>query len=331
MLAAEPSFEVQATLMIAHGIIWGRFTKALAKRLGPWLLRQTWQKRFRERTAEMFKRSYDVEFPHADDLFEFTCLLPAILWVHFAGGLLCVPSLVWGSSAATVAMAAQGNLCEAGWELSEVAKRAAAILGLEGRRGREKNPFGLVFWMGLHHLVSLTMIVPMNASKHRENRDYHELSFLLQFAAFVCGFAQLWGFTLDLSTATGLARMRGAVLVASIVAWYSRAFRFAVVATRLLAAVRDAGDERMFYGGVVGLGAMAVFNAALVKDMSKRFYKFWSGSFLLPTPRQWNVGPARSSPAATELHAQRLTHHDLLDEPAAARLGNDDGTLSKED
>ena len=285
MLAAEPSFEVQATLMIAHGIIWGRFTKALAKRLGrgaawtsdaktrvggrrrrstrpahgrriarkgnrsdaavgcalrsvgcairgvirgrairrgratprstadrarlfprPWLLRQTWQKRFRERTAEMFKRSYDVEFPHADDLFEFTCLLPAILWVHFAGGLLCVPSLVWGSSAATVAMAAQGNLCaalggnqnvtvpsrcaawsgrvpeqlvgirirtdrvvgyrtgEAGWELSEVAKRAAAILGLEGRRGREKNPFGLVFWMGLHHLVSLTMIVPMNAS-----------------------------------------------------------------------------------------------------------------------------------------------------------------------
>ena len=95
--------------------------------------------------------------------------------------------------------------------------------------------------------------------------------------------------------------------------------------------MRDAGDERMFYGGVVGLGAMAVFNAALVKDMSKRFYKFWSGSFLLPTPRQWNVGPARSSPAATELHAQRLTHHDLLDEPAAARLGNDDGTLSKED
>ena len=95
-------------------------------------------------------------------------------------------------STQVVALAAHGSLVEAGWELSDVFVRVTGVLGLRGPRGRAENPRGLVLLLLCHHAVAVTMVVPMNANAIlRTDRDYHELSFLLQAAAFVAGFSQL--------------------------------------------------------------------------------------------------------------------------------------------
>ena len=78
-----------------------------------------------------------------------------------------------------------------------------------------------------HHAVAVTMVVPMNANAMlRTDRDYHELSFLLQAAAFVAGFSQLYGFTLDCDTEQGLRRMRLSVFFSWFSAVWSRGYRY---------------------------------------------------------------------------------------------------------
>ena len=53
--------------------------------------------------------------------------------------------------------------------------------------------------------MGVSMILPMNVY-FRDNRDYHEMVFLLQFGAFVAMFSQAYGYTLDVSTRDESAR-----------------------------------------------------------------------------------------------------------------------------
>ena len=54
----------------------------------------------------------------------------------------------------------------------------------------------------------------------------------------------------------------------------SRGIRYVVIGARLLDALKRAGHERMYTGGVVGLCGMMIFNAVVIADCARRLWKF---------------------------------------------------------
>ena len=236
-------------------------------------MRRPWAARYRRRCYETLTHGYGVRFKDEEHAFKFSSLFAAFVAIHIVGGLLCVPSLLVGQSSLTTALAAQGALIEIGWEASDLAVRVWQLCGFAGQAGRDINPPMLVFFAVCHHTMGTSMILPMNVY-FRDSRDYHELVFLLQFGAFVAMFSQAYGYTLDVSTRGGLVRMRRAALWTFVSVLWSRGIRYVVIGARLLDAIRRAGHERMYTGGVAGLLGMMIFNAVVIADCARRLWKF---------------------------------------------------------
>ena len=87
-------------------------------------------------------------------------------------------------------------------------------------------------------------------------------------------FSQAYGYTLDVSTRDGLVRMRRAALWTFVSVLWSRGIRYAIIGARLLDAIKRAGHERMYTGGVAGLLGMMIFNAVVIADCARRLWKF---------------------------------------------------------
>lgn len=115
-------------------------------------------------------------------------------------------------------MAGHGALCEAGWELQDLATRAWQLT-FGGEDGKAKNPVALVVIMCIHHAMGLCMIIPMNIH-HSSNPSYHEFVFLLQFAAFVALGAGNYGSSLDIETTSGLFQMKIVCTIVLLVMTY---------------------------------------------------------------------------------------------------------------
>ena len=276
LATAEANINIQLALLVLHALLWHVITTRAARRIAPWCRAQPWIERFRARAGSTLRRGYGIQFKDEDDMFALVMLVAAILCVHLTGGLLCVPALLAKRpSSLVVALAAHGSLVEAGWELSDVFVRVTGVLGLRGPRGRAENPRGLVLLLLCHHAVAVTMVVPMNANAMlRTDRDYHELSFLLQAAAFVAGFSQLYGFTLDCDTEQGLRRMRLSVFFSWFSAVWSRGYRYLIVAWRLWRRVCATQSTNMALGGAIGLAGMTLFNLAINIDTTRKLVKF---------------------------------------------------------
>ena len=68
--------------------------------------------------------------------------------------------------------------------------------------------------------------------------------------------------------------MRRAALWTFVSVLWSRGIRYVVIGARLLDAIKRAGHERMYTGGVVGLFGMMIFNAVVIADCARRLWKF---------------------------------------------------------
>lgn len=212
------------------------------------------------------------DFTEAES-FENACLGVAITLQHFVGGSLCLPSVLGVEMrGASAALACHGALCEAGWELQDFVARAHQILR-QGQAGRRKNPVPLLVILTLHHVAGQSLCIPMNIH-YRTNRDYHEMVFLLQFAAFVALALQCYGFTLDVESRTGLRKMRGAVIILWLTVAYSRIVRYAVVGYRLLAAYRTDGHDAMLWAGCFAMATMSIINVLFFFDATCKLKKF---------------------------------------------------------
>merc|ERR1712196_613017 len=122
--------------------------------------------------------------------------MQGILLQHIIGGLLCLPVLVgWGSPALGYTLGRWGALCEAGWELQDGLVRIVQV-NCGGEKGKELNPVPLRILMTVHHVMGLSLVVPMNIY-FSENYWYIYLVCLLQLAAAVAMLGQNYGFLLD--------------------------------------------------------------------------------------------------------------------------------------
>merc|ERR1712003_353198 len=125
----------------------------------------------------------------------------------------------------------------------------------------------------MHHAMGQALVIPMNVLYH-DNRDYHEFVLLLQAAAFVALALQSYGYTLDVSTRSGLAKMRCTITISWSTILYSRVLRFAVLAWRLAYNFYSDSNTIMLILGLCALTLMGLFNAMIFMDATKKLNKF---------------------------------------------------------
>lgn len=274
LLIAEPAYEVQIMLAVLHAIAWQLAVRRLAVGfISPWINRQPWARVYKRRSHDTLTNGYGVRFKDEAAAFNFSSLFAAFVAIHLVGGVLCIPSLLFGQTPVTTALAAQGSLIECGWEASDLAVRAWQLCGFEGQAGRDINPPALVFFAVCHHVMGVSMILPMNVY-FRSSRDYHEMVWLLQFGAVISFYAQAYGFTLDVTTREGLGSMRRAVAWTFVSVLWGRGIRYVVIGARLLDTIKGTEHEMMWQGGVVGLSLMGLFNIVVVVDTCRKLWKF---------------------------------------------------------
>lgn len=274
MLMCESSLEVQLTLLLLNAAVWRILIPLAAQSLvEPFINSKPWRHQWVDLNQRTFKSSLGIDL-NTDDAYHFACESVPILAQHAVGGALCVPSLMgWFSLEVRVALACHGALCEAGWELQDGLSRAWQV-NFGSAAQKRRNPTSMLVIMGLHHMMGLGMVVPMNL--HFPGLvPYHEGIFLLQFAAFAALMTQNYGYTLDVGTAAGLLKMR--IITAGVFAtmFYSRAARFVYVVFQVVSFLYAEGGPVMFCGSIFASVTMSLLNALFVMDAGSKLLKFF--------------------------------------------------------
>merc|ERR1711998_722373 len=109
---------------------------------------------------------------------------------------------------------------------------------------------------------------------HRDDVRYHELIFLLQFAAAISLALQNYGYTLDIKTKAGLFKMQISTIFAFIVIAYSRVFRFIYVLSKLVSHFYSDGDYAFLTSGVICSLLMGIMNLLMFLDAAVKVKKF---------------------------------------------------------
>lgn len=273
LVAGAPKVHIQLLLVVMQALWWCVFTQIAHRRIRTWMRTAPMYPQWIELNTKAFEAIAGIK--PATFLEEETgaCMWLAVLCQHGVGGLLCVPSLLGiFSPATTAALACHGALCEAGWELQDILTRSCSLV-LEGESAKSKNPPSLLLILMLHHAMGLIMVIPMNLHYGQEAL-YHEMVFLLQFAGAFAGFAQQYGYTLDVSSSCGLQQMRLSCLVTWCAIVHTRFVRFWVVGLKLLAVFGAHGDNHFLWAGGAVLGLMGVFNLLVCCDVTSKLFKF---------------------------------------------------------
>ena len=145
------------------------------------------------------------------------------------------------------------------------------------------NPPSIFVILGLHHSLTLSLVIPMNLSIYRLSPEYHELVMMFQLAAACALFMQQCGFFLDISTPGGIYKMMGAVLFTWSTIMYTRFVRALPLFYSFIMTFKEDGADRFFYGAVVTGSLMMLFNSLIALDGTLKLYKFTRLSILCLT------------------------------------------------
>lgn len=275
LLAAAPRFEVQWTLALIQAAFWFVFIKAFTGLIvKPFLDKHPKREQFAKLNQMTFKTGFGIDFTQ-DKAYMFGCDLISILVQHAFGGILCVPSAfgfavpAWSPPAQV--LASFGALCETGWEIQDLVVRVSQILFHP--EGKIMNPPALMIILAFHHGLGMGMVIPMNVYCS-SNALYHELVFLLQFAAFVAMSFQQAGYLLDIKTASGLRTMKIYVTITWVTMVWSRGIRFVWVAISLVMDFYAEGQTGLLIGGGIAASMMSLLNLLMLADATAKLKKF---------------------------------------------------------
>eukprot|EP00808_Paulinella_micropora_P007077 g65713.t1 len=305
LATAGPNLPTQLVLLVIQAVFWHCFLCWFADRLKPWTDKQPWRQRWLDLNDNGLRAvGIELDDPALSELFALR-MIP-IMIQHCIGGIVCLPSVLgWGDAAITAALARHGALSEGGFELSDLSNGICKVL-FRGEEGRKMYPFSLRIVMLLHHTMGLSMIIPMNLICP-DNRDYHHLVSLLQFAAFLAMVCQQYGYTLDVSKPSDLFKMQVMCALVFLNLVYSRALAFGYTIYRLLMHFWSHGLMRLLVGGCIATTMMSVFNVVLLLDAHKRLLKF------MKLAREFKTAPPKETKEKNErIKLMRQASADLL-------------------
>jgi len=273
LLFARPVLEVQVVLILLHAILWYVVISWL---LPPHILSLI--DRLKSKTCYLETQRYALRKLLAtredeeDPLPGFLTYFHGVIVQHFAGALLCLPSLLGCASAPVAsALACHGALIEVGWEIQDSLMRIKEMTW-DGEAGRRRNPTKLVVPMFMHHVLAQILVVPMNLYYH-DCKLYHEAIFVLQGIAVFSYACQHFGYTCDINVAKELRQLRVATTASLVAITWSRGIHSTYLWYALLTLIYSEGRHALFWVAVFPVICMSLFNAIMVMDCCQKFSK----------------------------------------------------------
>ena len=129
LLYCTPELETQLCLLLINAIFWYLWINLSTSLVWePWIAAQPWKERWVDLNRKTFKNSFFITFNNKEEACVFACSFLAILIQHGVGGALCMPSTLGAVGRGAWALACHGALCEAGWELQDLATRITQVI-----------------------------------------------------------------------------------------------------------------------------------------------------------------------------------------------------------
>jgi hypothetical protein len=274
LVTCAPTLETQITLTVLQATFWAVAIPVIARKAGKWIKTKSWCDRWTALQKDTQKKVLFVEFDNDEDALDLATLIVGILAQQLVGGMLAAVAVFLPvSSAVATTFAGHGALCEVGWELQDVVTPTCQI-AFGGAKGKAKNPTSLLVILGIHHSMGLGMGIPAIMSRFADLPEFHEMIFLLQFAAAAALLTQNYGFTLNVRVARELMCMKMQVAFTFAMMFYSRVFRFAILGYRMMSVFWASGSMSFVYGGGAVFGLMGLLNILFALDAYGKFAKF---------------------------------------------------------
>ncbi len=153
---------------------------------------------------------------------------------------------------------------------------------LRNKDGLKRNPPALFAIFGIHHALTLSMVIPMNTSHYRSDPFYTELVLLFQFAAAIAMSLQQFGYLLDVTTTNGRRTMFFVVTFSWVTIWYTRVYRAIPIFWHFLCRFYADESYGFLLGGCVTAPLMLTLNALFAFDSTVKVIKFFRVFFAKP-------------------------------------------------
>eukprot|EP00416_Gambierdiscus_australes_P025251 CAMPEP_0171057008 /NCGR_PEP_ID=MMETSP0766_2-20121228/1508_1 /TAXON_ID=439317 /ORGANISM="Gambierdiscus australes, Strain CAWD 149" /LENGTH=233 /DNA_ID=CAMNT_0011512049 /DNA_START=251 /DNA_END=952 /DNA_ORIENTATION=+ len=197
---------------------------------------------------------------------------------HMFSALLMAPVVAFGwlgLGATGQTLFILGTLSEVGFDIHDWLRLFMLVffpasMGFPG----EPLPLKIFILLGVcHHSTVLSLVVPMNM-KYAHLPAYHHIAFSLLLSAGVCFLAGHYKLTLDITTPRGLRVGKAVVALQFVANYVSRLFIFFPAAYSVLATFRRNEDLSYFYGGLVGVIGLGLYNIVVAVDATSAASKW---------------------------------------------------------
>jgi len=241
--------------------------------------KQTWKEQWITLNKIAYKKALFIDYELREDAYEMARLFLVVAIQHGTGGILASFSILpdninnyLGLSKNLIySLACHGALSETGYELQDYIIRISQYLFKKD--GWKRSPPTLLLMMSLHHFSGFFLIVPLYL-KFRDSFYYHELIFLMQFAACISLILTNYGQLLNIEDENGLRQMKVVSTLTFIVILWSRIIRFCYVVYLLvcLSFIQESFNFTMFL--IFSCFTIFVINFLFFAESYRKFIKF---------------------------------------------------------
>ena len=279
LVIAAPKLEVQITLAIVYTILWYfLINRAMVPICISVISKLESKKQFIHFNFESFKKIIKWDIDDDEEQIIVISRIDSAMIQHLVGGILFFPSAFGLGSVLPVghptALASHAGLSEMGWEVQDILFRSYEII-YGGDKGRKLNPPALMLPLIAHHSAACMAVIPMNIT-YPDNTYWHEIFCIIQLGSFVLMFLQQYGYTLNVQTKDGLAKMKIAISISFLTCLWTRVIRYTSLLKILFDTFADDSNWGLIKYGAVPSVLLSLFNIALMTDTWQKFTKFVS-------------------------------------------------------
>ena len=224
-----------------------------------------------EGVNETYKTDFKTKEEAIDEMMKQWVTDKLVMFQHLMSGILCIPSLLGrGDPSLAASLAANGLLCEMGYELFDFVK----IFYTRLRYGKEKMPNVMIFGLTAHHSLACSLSIPM-ILRYRDWKVIHWICFNMAGMPGVTMPMVEYAKTLDITKPNDLAKFKVVNFVLFLLFLWTRGLHWVYLVAKVFFQLYQEKAWKVMMMAVPPLLAITlVVNLAIVVSVYKRFMKF---------------------------------------------------------
>ncbi|GAB5356313.1 hypothetical protein AAMO2058_000280100 [Amorphochlora amoebiformis] len=271
VVSIAPKLYVQIIVAIITAGIWKIVLTYLEQKFLSYICEKPWFKATIKRDMKRVKEAIGVHVDFDSQKYNFANFTMVAVQ-HSIGGLICIPAVMGitgnGLGSCLVRLSA---LSEVGWEVADTITRV--YVRVTHPKGRMLQPDGVLLFFGFHHVMGMSMVIPMNLY-YSHNFSYWMLVFVMQGVSGIALMMAQYTQTLDVSKPDELLQMQVLSIVMGIFISYCRVYLFLTYCWKLLVSFYMDSTVTFIIGGIFSSVLMSVVNLIFVVDAYRRIMKF---------------------------------------------------------